>query len=288
MVETAPLAMILICSAGAVLPHSLSRHIGEAVGTNEAHALRLGVIVEVARYDYLRRSRNCPNGIGYGAYLLSHHTAERTRKLLAATPARQVGYDDVQRVARHNHTRRIQQVARRRHITYGRYAHRPTVKQAERKRRIHQRHINAARIGRVGDNVLITCGAQERTLRKVAHHRVVLHLAQRHHIGQTPAGNRLFCNGEIFSSLSPSTAHPIAARHDGLPHAVQLAPIAERRPMVRPVGQKLDVVLQRVVLTIEEVLTVELHEREERHQQHRQRHRLRPLMPSWRSTQRAP
>ena len=49
---------------------------------------------------------------------------------------------------------------------------------------------------------------------------------------------------------------------DGLPGAVELAPVACLVPVIGAVGQELSVVLALVVHVVKQVLAVELHERE--------------------------
>ena len=118
------------------------------------------------------------------------------------------------------------------------------VYQCEGKRRVHQSHVYAAFVGRIGHHILIACLAQKRATGEIAHHSVVLHLAQRHHIRQLP------------SVLS------VATSQERLPYMVELAPIAGACPAVRTVGQKLRIVLQRVVGAVEQILAVEFNERE--------------------------
>lgn len=106
--------------------------------------------------------------------------------LLATTTARQMRHYDMQGVARSCHTRRIKYVASGTHALYGFHSDAVTLYQSERMGRIHQRHINATLVGRIGHHILVTGVAQQAAPGEVAKHAVVLHLAQSHHIGQLP------------------------------------------------------------------------------------------------------
>ena len=160
-------------------------------------------------------------------------------------------HNDMESIARCHPALGVKQIAGGAHSLHKAYAYLPLGEQAERERRIHQSHINATFVGRGGHYVFVTGFAQETAACHVVHDAVVLHLAQSHKVGQLPR-----VSGSIAALLLP-------ARYYGLTHTVQFPPVTGGCPVVGPVGKKLGIVLQRVVPTVEKVLTIQFHERED-------------------------
>ena len=107
---------------------------------------------------------------------------------------------------------------------------------------VHQSHIYAPLVGRVGHQIFVAGLAQQRPFGQVVHHAVVFHLAHRHHIGQPPT-----------SGILPQS-------DDFPPDVVQLMPISGARPVMTALGQKLRVIFQRVVSGVEKVFAVEFYQ----------------------------
>lgn len=133
------------------------------------------------------------------------------------------------------------------------------IDQSEGEGRIEQRHVDATRVGAIGEHIFVAGIAEQRTAREVEEHRVILNFTERHQVGQLP--------GLGVGALG---RRQLTAGQNHLSNVVQLAPIARAAPAVGPIGQPLHIVLQRVVAAIEEVLAVERHHREETREQQTQ------------------
>ena len=105
----------------------------------------------------------------------------------------------------------------------------------KRRRLIDKGHIDASLVGRLGHQIVVAGISQERTTGEVMEHSVILYLNKCHEVRQL-----------------------LATRENGLPRMVQLAPVARASPMARTFRQILIILLQRIVATIEKILTIQL------------------------------
>ena len=151
-----------------------------------------------------------------------------------------MSHNNVERIAVCRHSADIEQVARRAHAVGWRNPYGAVVYHREREWRVHQSHVYATLVGRVGHDILVACASQERASGQIAHHSVVLHLAQSHHVGQLP----------------PVLA--VATRKHSLSNVVELAPVACACPAVRAVGQELGIIFQGVLIAVEQILAIKL------------------------------
>ena len=104
---------------------------------------------------------------------------------------------------------------------------------------IEQRAVDAAQVGSLMVHIGIAGQPQRTAPREVVQYRVVLNLAQAHQHGP------LFALGGGCQSAR---------------NVVQLAPVAAACPVAAGFGQKLKVVLQRIMAAVEEVLHVPPHD----------------------------
>ena len=255
MVEAAPSPTVFVGAAGAVLPHRRRRDIGEAMLLQQADGLIALIIIEIARHDDERVLLCRPYGVDRLGHPLRHPDAVGIGLCRPAGPAGGVHRQHMQCVAPAHHSAGIEHIAGGMLASLGRDAQRRMADNPEGEGRIEQRHIDAPLIAALRDDVFIARLPQERPSGQVAYHRVVLHLAERHHVGQCPLCAVLF-----------------AAREHRAGHVVHLLPVFVTVPMTLRCRQKLIVVFQRVVLAVEEVLAVELHEGEKRSDEQQQLH----------------
>ena len=209
------------------------------------------VVVEVAGHHDMGMGRQPTDGVDGSAQPVGHPQTVRSGSPLTTIAAGRMNDKHMQGVARGHHPRGIENVARRPAVAIGLNAQRVVTEQGKRVRRIEQGHIDAAQVGRTGDQIVVAGIAQQRAARQVGQHRVVLHLAERHQVGHLPA------------FLLP------AAGNDGAPDIVQFLPIPALVPMASGIGQILIVVFQRVVPVVEQVLAVQLDHRKHTDQKNR-------------------
>ena len=238
MVYALPASLIAIGALGlSVKPWRLVCHVVQPPPHQILQGGRVSIIVEVATHHNLCPCRQCADGLHQS---FRHQQTVRSGGLLATIAAGGMHYKDVQGVPSPRLALHIKNVACGAHVFQRLYLQAVVAQRSERHGLVHQGHVNAAHIRRLRHQELIAGLSQQGTPRQVVETRVVLHLHQRHQVRQAV----------------------VHTRQQFLGNVVLLAPIARRCPMTQRSRTPLGILLQSIVLTVKQILAVQLHERQ--------------------------
>ena len=198
------------------------------------------IIIEISCHNDLCPTLKRINGIHSFCQLARHLQAVRTGFTLSSSSTRCMHHKHMQRIARDDTSRNIENVSRRTGIRQTLHPNRPGMYQWKGKRLIHQGYIDASLIGRMGHHILITSRPDDWTLGQVKQYTVVFHLTESHQVG------KLHISGSLL----------IPQPHNLLSQMVHLMPIAVGSPVITTFRQELDIILKRIMPCIKEIFAV--------------------------------
>ena len=252
VVDAFPPAFVLVCAACSVAARRTGGHVGHALGAQLPYRCAVAALVEVAHYDDHRVLAGGFKRVYGKAEAVGHELAVRPCAPLSAVAARGVDYEYVECVACYYAACGVEYVARGAHAFHRFDAKRIVPYGREAAGRVEQGYVDAANVGRGGHDVLVVGASKQRPPCKVAHHAVVLHLAQGYQVGQPPVA--VLC----------------AAVDYGFGRIVQFVPVFVCSPAAVALRGELRVLLQAVVAAVNQVFAVQLDERKQGCQEQRQ------------------
>ena len=244
MVKTGPQALKAIGCTGSVMTGSATGDMLQCTLLKILQRGITGIVVEVTSHQNTGFGRQRPERIDRLHQSFDNMATVRSSLTLTTIAAGSMDNEDMQRVARHNTSADIEDVTGRTHAGKGFYTEGTMLQHLEGEGLIKQCHVEASFVGRAGHDIFITRMTKQRTARQVMQHRVVLDLNQCHKVRQLKR-----------DSIGRTG-------NNGTPDIVQFAPVTARGPLPPCCRQELGVVLQRVVLAVKKVLTVQFHKGE--------------------------
>ena len=148
VVNAFPLAFIAICTLDAIHARGILRKISHTVLLTDAlHDFAIGILIEIASYQYAGIGRNSIDGIYSSTQPAGNCLTERAAVMLTAIATGSVDDKDVKRIATNQLTSDIKDVSRRSHSFD--WLHTDTVVTDRHKRvmTVHQGDINTTTIG---------------------------------------------------------------------------------------------------------------------------------------------
>ena len=208
----------------------------------------VGIVIEIARDDNMRLQADVLNGL-----LKKSGDLQAIGLCFACSAIAAGGMDDkdVKGVARIAATLDIKDVTGGTHALGRQDSDGLVTKGMKAQGMIEQGNIDATQIGRLGHQVMIAGIAKEGTAGQVSENGIVLDLDQGDKVGQL-----------------------VGTRQDLLTNTVYLAPVFGGSPMASAIGKKLCVLLPHIVMSIEQILAVQLNKGEKGGQQKGYQHRL--------------